>query len=192
MSLVEALRRLVQDLQDLSVPFALVGGLAVSVRTEPRFTRDIDVAIAVDSDPAAEAVVRGLQDRGWTVSMQVEHDALARLAMVRLSRGLDGVVADLLFASSGCEDVVVRAADPLEVVPELEVHVATTGHLIALKLLSRDPDRPTDQADLLHLARAASEDDWQAAEALVELIIQRGAHRGRDLDSHLAQLRGSV
>jgi hypothetical protein len=42
-------------LQRASVPFALVGGLAVSVHVEPRFTRDIDLAVAVAGDAKAEA-----------------------------------------------------------------------------------------------------------------------------------------
>jgi hypothetical protein len=33
----------------------LVGGLAVSVRTEPRFTRDVDLVVAISDDHAAEA-----------------------------------------------------------------------------------------------------------------------------------------
>ncbi len=37
------------------VGFALVGGLAVSARSEPRFTRDIDLAVAVDGDQQAES-----------------------------------------------------------------------------------------------------------------------------------------
>lgn len=42
---------------------------------------------------------------------------------------------DLLFASSGIEHEIVAAADPLEVLPDLTVPVARTGHLIALKPL---------------------------------------------------------
>ena len=40
---------------DGAPPFAVVGGLAVSARTEPRFTRDVDVAVAVANEAAAEA-----------------------------------------------------------------------------------------------------------------------------------------
>jgi len=40
--------------------WALVGGLAVSVRTEPRFTRDLDLAVAVADDRAAEDLVHRL------------------------------------------------------------------------------------------------------------------------------------
>ena len=40
-----ALRRIISDLQALDRRFALVGGLAVSARTEPRLTRDADIAV---------------------------------------------------------------------------------------------------------------------------------------------------
>jgi len=39
-SLETALRQIDTDLTEGGVAFALVGGLAVSVRTEPRFTRE--------------------------------------------------------------------------------------------------------------------------------------------------------
>ena len=39
------------------IGFTLVGGLAVSLRTIERFTKDIDLAIAVDSDTKAEQYV---------------------------------------------------------------------------------------------------------------------------------------
>jgi hypothetical protein len=42
--------------------FALVGGLAVSVRAEVRFTRDVDLAVAVSSDAEAESLVHRDQD----------------------------------------------------------------------------------------------------------------------------------
>ena len=45
-----ALRQISTDLTDAGVRLALIGGLAVSVRTEPRFTRDADLAVALPSD----------------------------------------------------------------------------------------------------------------------------------------------
>lgn len=46
-SLEAALRQIDADLSEARVAFALVGGLAVSARTEPRFTRDADLAVAL-------------------------------------------------------------------------------------------------------------------------------------------------
>jgi hypothetical protein len=45
-----ALREIVAVLETLGHPYALVGGLAVSARAEPRTTRDVDVAIGVADD----------------------------------------------------------------------------------------------------------------------------------------------
>jgi hypothetical protein len=41
------LRRLASDLERLGVPWALIGGLAVGTRAEPRTTRDVDVVVSV-------------------------------------------------------------------------------------------------------------------------------------------------
>jgi hypothetical protein len=60
-SVEAALRRIVADLTFARHAFALVGGFAVSARTEPRFTRDVDLAVAVPDDHAAEAVLRDSQ-----------------------------------------------------------------------------------------------------------------------------------
>ena len=82
---------------------ALIGGLAVSARTEPRFTRDVDLAVSVADDSAAESVVNHLVRRGFVVLAVVEQEAVGRLATVRLvppSQTEEGVVVDLLFASS--------------------------------------------------------------------------------------------
>ncbi len=53
-SLEAELRRIHAHLTESHVSFALVGGLAVSARTEPRFTRDADLAVALTSDAEAE------------------------------------------------------------------------------------------------------------------------------------------
>ena len=45
-----ALRRAVADLNALKIQWALVGGLA-TVRSVPRFTKDLDFAVAVAGDP---------------------------------------------------------------------------------------------------------------------------------------------
>jgi hypothetical protein len=75
-----ALRQVAADLEDAGVSFAVVGGLAVSARTEPRFTRDADLAVAVANDDDAEALVRHLGLRGYRVSASVEQKAVGRLA----------------------------------------------------------------------------------------------------------------
>ena len=185
------LRLITQQLQALKREFALVGGLAVSARAEPRLTRDADLAVAVADDRDAEHLIHLLQQDGYSVAAVVEQRTTGRLATVRLTNGsAHGVVTDLLFASSGIESEVVASAEPLAVVPNLTLPVAVVGHLIAMKLLARDDrQRPLDADDLRALAAIASEADWETAAAATQLIAQRGCARGRDLSVALNALR---
>lgn len=192
MTALEAvLRRMVADLTQTGHAFALVGGLAVSVRTEPRFTRDADLAVAVGDDAEAESLVQVLRHRGFRDTLVVEQEATHRLATVRFSLSSEPrvPVIDLLFASSGIEPEVAAAADPLEVLPGLTIPVATPGHLIALKVLARDDlNRPQDLADLRALLRRVSPTELEQAREAMTLMTTRGFHRGRDLERDLADL----
>lgn len=190
-SLEAALREIHTHLTEARVSFALVGGLAVSARTEPRFTRDADLVVALASDAEAEALIHGLRARGYGIEAVVEQEAVGRLATVRLTRsGTPGApVIDLLFASSGIEAEVVAEAEPIELLPNLLIRVARTGHLIALKVLSRDDvQRPQDLVDLRALRLVASSAELARARQALALIAARGYHRGLDLMSELDTL----
>lgn len=60
--------------------------------------------------------------------------------------------------------------------------VASTGHLIALKILA---GRHQDQMDLGYLLAASSDDDITLARASIELIHKRGFNRDLDLRQEL-------
>ncbi len=189
--LIDALGRALTDLRDLGSEAALVGGLAIAVRVDPRFTRDVDLAVAVEDDTGAEAVIRGLLSRGYGVLAIVEQDATGRLATARLAmpgQGEHGVVLDLLFATVGIEREVVAASSNVELIPGLTMPVAQVGHLLAMKLLSRGDDRPLDQADIDALLRVADEAELRRLGDAVRMITARGCDRGRDLEAALEAL----
>ncbi|MBO0839680.1 MAG: nucleotidyl transferase AbiEii/AbiGii toxin family protein [Sciscionella sp.] len=170
-----------------------MGGFAVSARAEPRFTRDVDVAVAVADDSEAELLVRDLLGAGYHLSASVEQEATGRLATARLVsmpvRAAEQVIVDVLFASSGIEPEIVAAADTIEIIPELTLPVATIGHLMALKVLARDDEtRPQDLADLRALLSVATHEDVDQARSAVRLITKRGFHRNRDLAGALDEL----
>jgi predicted nucleotidyltransferase len=183
--LESALRALAGELSRLQRGIALVGGLAVSARAEPRLTRDVDLAVAVVDDADAETLIRQLAAAGYSAVAVVEQETVKRLASVRLAtaaEGSSGIVADVLFASSGIEPEVVAAAEPVEVFPDLVVPVARVGHLVALKLLARDDrTRPQDVIDLHALFTVLDESDLERARQAVHAIEARGFARGRDL-----------
>jgi hypothetical protein len=182
------------ELDRLGLRWAVIGGLALAVRAEPRQTRDIDVAIAVEDDGEAEAAVRHLTERGFRFADEgvFEQTSIRRLATVRLHESEAGdapVPVDLFFASSCVEAELVAAAERLEVLPGLSLPVATTAFLIALKVLA---GRLQDLADVESLLRSATAGDVDEAKRVLALIRDRGCDRGRDLDAILEErLRAS-
>jgi hypothetical protein len=189
--LQQALIRLSGDLQALGLRWALIGGMAVSFRAEPRTTQDLDMVVAVAGDREAERIALNLKLRGYR-----PHDRQpflenpdGRLSTVRLlaptPAGLETIGVDLLFASSGVEEEVVAAAEMHTVLPGLYVPVATTGHLIALKVLA---GRDKDRTDLRSLLKEATLEDLQLARETLDRIERRGFDRGKDLQAELARL----
>lgn len=195
-----ALIRLQTDLEACRTAWALIGGLAVSARAEPRTTRDIDVSVSVSGDPEAERIISSLIGRGYQVEGQLEQAATGRLATMRLrvpGEEGGGIIADLLFASSGIEPEIVAAAQPLEVMAALFIPVARTGHLLALKVLALDLEhperRPQDLGDIRELLRVADGGEIQRARKGLDLIARRGfdrqtGDRRRDLRAELEEL----
>lgn len=181
----QELRRAVADLDALKVSWALIGGLAISIRSIPRFTKDIDFAVAVADDSEAEDVVHRLRGRGYQPVEVLEQNYVERLSGVRLGRSNSDVIMDLLFASSGIENELVASATRLQVLPRLSAPVATTGHLIALKILA---GRNQDLTDLGTLIPAASAEDLETARAAVRLIQERGFNREQDVIGDLDKL----
>lgn len=187
-SLDAVLRQAAADLDAIGARWAVIGGLAVAFRAEPRFTKDVDLAVAVADDAEAEGIVNRLQVRGYALSSLVEQDYANRLATARLVRpraGTSSAFVDLFFANSGIEDEIVRRADRLEVLPGVFMAVASVGHLIALKVLA---GRHQDMTDLGYLISAASEADLDEARAAAVRITERGFNRGQDLPEDLAAI----
>lgn len=189
MGFEQAAHSIASDLDDLGLSYALIGGFAVSIRTDPRFTQDIDLVVSITDDDAAEIAVNRLVARGYAILATVEHETQGRLATVRLELPGGSWVVDLLFASSGIESEIVDAAERVEVLRGLWLPVARIGHLIVLKLLARDDaTRPQDSVDLSALLDVADEDELRLSRHVVALIEGRGYARGRDLEADLDAL----
>jgi len=185
--MIDALEGAIAHLRAVDAAFALVGGLAVSARTNPRFTADVDVVVAVETDQDASRVIAALAKRGLTPGLFVDQEATGRLAMVRMHPADGGLFLDLLLFSSGIEAEIVAEAELLDLADGLLVPVARLGHLIALKLLSAGSHRPLDAADLTALIDAASPAELDRARRACTLIRARGTHHGRDLAALLEE-----
>jgi len=190
-SLPELLTRAVVDLEDSGVQFAVVGGLAVGVYAEPRFTKDIDFAISSMSDADAEQLTASMFRRGYQLVSQLENKPDRRLRAVRLKLRSDDncPLVDLLFDASGIESEAVEYAEVTEVFPGVAAPVARPAELIAMKMLASDNKRRHfDHRDMAVLLDLANAETANIVRQRLELITDRGLNRGRDLVAEFDEL----
>lgn len=167
--------------------FALVGGLAVSVRAEVRFTRDVDFAVAVGADAEAESLVCRLRERGYRAVASVEHETRRRLSTVRLLSP-EGVKIDLLFASSGVELEIVTRALPVALPGLGPIPVARAEELLVMKVLSMTDRRLQDRLDARQLLAHNPELDLDDVRRTLRTVKERGFDRDQDLEAKLDEL----
>ncbi|MEM6789032.1 MAG: hypothetical protein AAF715_16040 [Myxococcota bacterium] len=144
-----ALGALAQRLEDLSVPYAIAGAMALNAYGYERFTSDIDVLLTREGLAAFKAAWLG---RGYIEKFPG-------------SRGLrdteHNVAIDVLLAGAFPGDgkpKPVRFPDPDESWVERHVRLLPVEKLVELKLASglSAPHRLRDLADVLELIRHAS------------------------------------
>jgi predicted nucleotidyltransferase len=149
--------RLLADLVDGGVDFVVIGGVAVVLQAQPRFTKDLDVCYAVD--PAnlerMASVLTNLNARlrGIDEDVPFVADARALRQTQILMLTTDHGDIDLLVDPSGAPPYAeLRADADLLDVAGIEVRVASIEHLTAMK---RSAGRPQDLIDIeaLQIAR---------------------------------------
>jgi hypothetical protein len=193
----EHLKKIIADLNDLGVPYALVGGLAYGARAEPRFTRDIDLTLLADSDETAEQITGQLVRCGYIPEMELANRHTGKLATFRMRyrRPLAGIPVDqspyidLLFSHCGIEKETIHAATQTEPFPGVFVSTATVPYLLAMKVLSESDRRLQDRIDLQNLIAVATEEDLALVPGLLDLIAERGFANNKDLHAVFEKFR---
>ncbi len=183
-SIFTGLRSIADALRTAHRPFAVVGGLAVSVRGEPRFTRDVDVVVTVLDDRDMETLVFDLGALGYRTVALVEHGLRLRLSTARLATPA-GLIVDLIAPTCGIEQEIVERAQPVRVAAAGELPVARAEELLAMKVLSMSDRRPQDRMDAVNLLLVNPGLDLEVVRANLELIVARGFDRGENLSSKL-------
>ncbi|MGZ0164463.1 MAG: nucleotidyl transferase AbiEii/AbiGii toxin family protein [Planctomycetales bacterium] len=187
----DALDRMIQCLSDCEVRFALIGGLAVSARSEPRFTRDVDLIVDTPTDADAEQLIRALLGKGYGLHAQLEQKSVNRLATCRLLQRdqSDGVIVDLFFANFGIEQEVLETASEEQLTDEISLPIVQAEDLIALKLLAvSNRNRPRDSEDILNLLEHVSAARLERTRKLLRLMAERRPVSAQNLEQLLDEL----
>lgn len=185
-SIERALAHIGRSLDEIGLPWALVGALAVAARAEARATLDVDVAIAADDPAGAADVVSRLRNLGY----RWHRDFGGTMTSFVVPAGPPaGLRLDVLFSLTGIETEVAHRAERIEVLPGLSLPVAQLGDLIALKLLAAgEPGREHDWRDLRALAATATPGDIAQTRSSIALMSARGRSAAGRLEARLERL----
>jgi hypothetical protein len=118
----------------------VIGGFAVTVWGEPRFTRDLDVTVSVPSDRFAQTI-----DRITSRFISLSQDPVTFATETRvLPLIVESVPVDLIFAALPYEEDAIARAHPIQL-NDGTVPVCSPEDLILHKIVSQ---RPRDHEDI--------------------------------------------
>lgn len=180
--LTSALADAADFLQSRAIPFAVIGGIASSVRGEPRVTSDVDLVIGVDVARALE-LLHSLGDSPFEPLFSGAEEVVERSFILPVKHRASGVRVDMAIGLSGFEKDAIARAEIVNIGSKIAAPVASIEDLLVMKILagrSRDMD---DARSLVSLR--FNQIDW----AYVEQTAQElGDTIGMDLAATLRQL----
>jgi hypothetical protein len=180
--LKETLVDAVKFLDAERVPYALIGGLAVSLRGQPRVTADVDLVILADV-PRSLSLVQGLEQTKFKPLFDRISEVVERTFILPLRHRTTNVKVDLALGLSGFEQQVLSRANRISIAG-VEIAVATAEDLLIMKLLA---GRPKDDQDIQGLVIAQGKElDWDYC---LQLAVNLGEAVGEDLETRLRLLQ---
>jgi hypothetical protein len=150
-----ALEQALKALRPLHVPAVLLGGLAMGAWKRPRFTKDVDLLIAI-GEPRSKEAVNLLTAAGFRCERPTHVIRVAENRFVQLHYDPAGsmlaVRLDLLFATTPFhEQALTRRVALPESEVGFEVSVVSCEDLIVFKLIA---GRVLDRVDVSELLKA--------------------------------------
>lgn len=171
-------------LESRGLPTALIGGLAVSLRGQPRMTVDVDLVIAADVDDALR-LVRDLSATPFMPLFDGVEEVVSSAFILPLRHRTTGIRVDLAIGMSGFEREAIGRATPITVGAG-SVPVVCVEDLLVMKALAGRPQDEADTRGLVDLHR--DEIDWDRCLATAAAL---GSAVDVDLTTRLEAARKS-
>lgn len=153
-------------LSSRGLPCALIGGLAVSLRGQPRMTVDVDIVVLATIDQALE-LVADLSTTPFAPLFEGVEDVVRRAFILPLRHRVTGVRLDIALGMSGFERQAVQRATPI-VLGAVSIPVVKIEDLLVMKAIA---GRPQDEQDIRGLVRAQRGSiDWSECLSLAEQL----------------------
>jgi len=129
-------------LTEQKVAYALIGGLAASLRGEPRVTVDVDLVISADVEGALQ-LLKSIEKSPLTPLFEGVEDVVCQAFILPLLHRTTAVKVDLAIGLSGFEQQLIQRATLVDLAGQA-VRLATAEDLLVMKLLA---GRPRDHQD---------------------------------------------
>ncbi len=176
-TLLDAIRFLEQH----QIPYAMIGGLAASLRGEARSTADVDLVIGINVDEAL-TLIGNLANSPFQPLFAGVEEVVSQAFILPLRHRLTGIKVDLSLGMSGFERQLIARAESVEIGAR-SFQLATAEDLLVMKLLA---GRPRDQQDARGIAVVQGQQlDWQYCS---DTARQLGDAVGQDIVSHVEKL----
>ena len=125
------------------VSYAVIGGIATTVRGEPRFTADVDVVVGIDLDRALQLLDSLISSPFRPLFTDVA-DVVKKAFILPIRHISSGIRVDMAIGMTGFErQLIARATEAT--IGGRSIPVATAEDLILLKVLA---GRPRDVDDV--------------------------------------------
>lgn len=145
---------------------ALIGGLAVSLRGQPRMTVAVDLVVLASVDEAIR-LVADLAMTPFDPLFPGVEEVVATAFILPLRHRQTGIRVDLAIGMSGFEQDAVARATPV-MIGAASIPVVSIEDLLVMKALA---GRPQDDEDIRGLVAAGLQTiDWQACLTLAERL----------------------
>ena len=155
-------------LESRGIECAVIGGLAVSLRGQPRMTVDVDLVIAADVDDALR-LARDLPGTRFQPLFPGVEEVILAAFILPLRHRATGVRVDLAVGMSGFEHEAIGRATRMSI-GETRAPVVTVEDLLVMKALA---GRPQDEQDIRGIVELHGDRiDWNACLATAQALGQ--------------------
>jgi hypothetical protein len=104
----DLLGKIANSLDAAGIPYMVIGGQAVLLYGEPRFTRDIDVTLGAGTERADE-LIRLVNAQGWKLRPGVSREFLTTAMVLACEDPSSGLYIDFIFSVSDEREALGRA-----------------------------------------------------------------------------------
>lgn len=137
------LARIAAELRRTGIPYMVIGGQAVLLHGEPRFTKDIHITLGVDTTLLPQ-ILESATNLRFTPLVKDTREFVQSTMVLPLQDPATGIRVDLVFSTSAFEQEAIRRARKVEMGGEL-VAYASLEDVVVHKIVA---GRPRDLEDV--------------------------------------------